>query len=119
MRAVSILFEVEPNPKKKTEYWNSSFQEWLKDVVYASLITKMNSNVALFVTFALSAFWHGLYLIYYLSIFCDMQFLQCGLYLFTSANGVINGLLSFPKALLTHGLLRYWPGSLLSACLRQ
>jgi len=27
----------------------------------------MNSNIALFVTFFISAFWYGIYLIYYLS----------------------------------------------------
>jgi hypothetical protein len=65
VRAVDIFFELEPNPKKKTEYWNSSFQVWLKDVVYFRLSQQVNPNLALFGTFIISAFWHGLYLTYY------------------------------------------------------
>lgn len=32
--AVNIKFEIEPNPKIKTEYWNCGIQVWLKNVVY-------------------------------------------------------------------------------------
>lgn len=65
----SIMFEFEPNPKNKTEYWNSSVQLWLKTIVYDNIaaLTK-NQTLAVFGTFFTSAFWHGIYLSYYFGI---------------------------------------------------
>lgn len=67
----SIMFEFEPNPKNKTEYWNSSIQSWLKTIVYDNIIivAKKNQSLAVFGTFLVSAFWHGIYLTYYFGIF--------------------------------------------------
>ncbi len=64
------MFEVQPNPKNKTEYWNSSVQTWLKVVVYDNIakLTK-NPTVGVFGTFFVSAFWHGIYLTYYIGTF--------------------------------------------------
>lgn len=70
--AISVKFETEPNPKLKTEYWNSSVQLWLKNVVYDPLAAKMDTTVALFGTFFISACWHGLYLIYYFGTILDL-----------------------------------------------
>ncbi len=66
----SIMFEFEPNPKNKTEYWNSSVQLWLKTIIYDNIaaLTK-NQTLAVFGTFFTSAFWHGIYLSYYLGKF--------------------------------------------------
>jgi hypothetical protein len=40
-------------------------QLWLKDVVYESLKERLSEKAAFFGTFVVSAFWHGLYLTYY------------------------------------------------------
>jgi lysophospholipid acyltransferase len=63
--AVSLKFEWEPNPRNKTEHWNASMQEWLKKVVYESLVAKLGSTGAFVGTFLISAYWHGIYLTYY------------------------------------------------------
>ena len=65
------MFEFEPNPKNKTEYWNSSIQSWLKTIVYDNIINekKKNQSLAVFGTFLVSACWHGIYLTYYFGIF--------------------------------------------------
>jgi hypothetical protein len=64
------MFEFEPNPKNKTEYWNASIQTWLKTIVYDNIakLTK-NQTVSVFGTFLVSAFWHGIYLTYYFGTF--------------------------------------------------
>ena len=76
--AVSIMFEIEPNPKLKTEYWHTGTQEWLRVVVYDALAKRMSSTPALFATFLISAFWHGVYLIYYVGKIEIMQGSFCG-----------------------------------------
>jgi lysophospholipid acyltransferase len=63
--AVSLKFETESNPRSKTQYWNASNQEWLKNVVFESLSTNFGNNIAFFGTFLISAYWHGIYLTYY------------------------------------------------------
>jgi len=57
---------LEPNPKNKTEYWNSSIQLWLKNIVYDNIASATkNQTLSVFGTFMVSAFWHGIYLTYY------------------------------------------------------
>lgn len=64
-----IRFDIEPNPKKRTEYWNCSIQQWLKLVFYEPIMKATGSStIALIGTFMISAFWHGIYLTYYLGI---------------------------------------------------
>jgi len=58
-------------------------QQWLKNLVYASLIKKLGPNGAFFGTFIVSAFWHGIYLTYYLgNLFVNIGFLQWGILLY-------------------------------------
>lgn len=74
------MFEFEPNPKNKTEYWNSSIQNWLKTIVYDNIaaLTK-NQTLAVFGTFMVSAFWHGIYMTYYFGTFSlTLRFLPMG-----------------------------------------
>jgi lysophospholipid acyltransferase len=62
--AVNLKFETELNARTKTEYWNSSMQLWLKEVVYDEM-KGFGEQFAFLGTFLLSAYWHGLYLTYY------------------------------------------------------
>ena len=54
------------NPKLKTNYWNTSVQIWLKDAIYDNIVKSAKSaNIAMYATFLVSAFWHGIHLTYY------------------------------------------------------
>ena len=64
--AGDLRFEIEGNPRKKTELWSWSLQTWIKEVVYSSIVKYVPADLALVLTFMLSAFWHGLELPYYL-----------------------------------------------------
>jgi hypothetical protein len=58
-------------------------QQWLKNVVYAALSKKIGANGAFFGTFVISAFWHGIYLTYYLgNDIAIVGFLQWGILLY-------------------------------------
>lgn len=48
-----------------------------------------SSGLATFVTFVVSAFWHGIYLTYYIGTFIITQALFNGELLLQSANGLI------------------------------
>jgi lysophospholipid acyltransferase len=48
-----------------TEFWNLNAHVWLKRYVYFRMNRKMNREVALYLTYVLSAFWHGFYPIYF------------------------------------------------------
>jgi D-alanyl-lipoteichoic acid acyltransferase DltB (MBOAT superfamily) len=62
----SFNFETEPNPKYKTQYWNTSVQNWLKDCFYDPIHSGTGSSeIATYATFIISAFWHGIYWTYY------------------------------------------------------
>lgn len=45
--------------------WNTSLQIWLKKVVYDSIVHKIGPELSVFITFLVSAFWHGIHLCYY------------------------------------------------------
>jgi lysophospholipid acyltransferase len=63
--------ELTINPKTKIEYWNRTVHLWLKYYVFMRLIDikikplYRNKTLAKFITFVISAFWHGFYLSYY------------------------------------------------------
>lgn len=61
------LFFVEHSIVKKTNYWNTSVQTWLKCVFYEafSKTYKFSPNKALIFTFIVSGAWHGVHPIYY------------------------------------------------------
>jgi hypothetical protein len=44
-------------------------QDWLKVVVFDSLGANYGQNVAFFGTFIISAYWHGIYLTYYVGTY--------------------------------------------------
>lgn len=63
----SYRFETEINPKVKTPYWNTSIQYWLKEMIFDKIVIKTkSSSTATYVTFVISAFWHGIHLTYYI-----------------------------------------------------
>eukprot|EP00357_Protocruzia_adherens_P012722 CAMPEP_0114990034 /NCGR_PEP_ID=MMETSP0216-20121206/10546_1 /TAXON_ID=223996 /ORGANISM="Protocruzia adherens, Strain Boccale" /LENGTH=476 /DNA_ID=CAMNT_0002353113 /DNA_START=20 /DNA_END=1450 /DNA_ORIENTATION=+ len=67
--------ELEINPRFMIECWNTAVQVWLKKYIYNRVayqkLTKdgkpANTGPAAFLTFGVSAFWHGFYPCYYLS----------------------------------------------------
>jgi hypothetical protein len=63
-----LLFEVKGSPRERTEHWNSSIQQWLKDCFYDNLKPRVGDSLALLLTFMVSAFWHGVYLAYYIGM---------------------------------------------------
>jgi len=83
----SILFiEFGMNPIYKMVYWNNSIHIWLKYNVYiralmSSGILKNNRLMANFITYAVSAVWHGFYISYYISFFAIFLFEQGALFL--------------------------------------
>ena len=83
----SIIYnEIGINPKYKMVYWNNSIHVWLKYNVYTRVIGssgkfKDNKIIAAFITYAVSAFWHGFYPSYYVSFFMVYLFEQDGLFL--------------------------------------
>lgn len=58
-------YEIEPNPKLKTEMWNTSVQVWLRRCFFERIAKIKGPNVALLCTFIVSAIWHGVHPIYY------------------------------------------------------
>lgn len=64
--------ELLPTLKDKLEYWNASTQIWLKNYVYFRFYSEeqirkspAKANVSQYVTFVVSAVWHGFYPSYY------------------------------------------------------
>ena len=61
------------NPKNVINEWNKTIHVWLKYNVYTRVINinkkpfKDNKNLAGFLTFIASAFWHGFYITYYIT----------------------------------------------------
>ena len=73
-------------PRLKLVYWNMSIHIWLKYNVYtrvlgSSGIFKGNKVMASFITFFVSALWHGFYSTYFISFFLLYLFVQDGLFL--------------------------------------
>lgn len=64
----SAMYEIEYNPRLKTEHWNASVQKWLKTCFYepVSALYPKNQTIPLMVVFLFSAIWHGIYLTYYI-----------------------------------------------------
>ena len=62
------MYEVEYNPRLKTEHWNASVQKWLKVCFYepVSSLYPKSQAIPTFVVFMFSAVWHGIYLTYYI-----------------------------------------------------
>ncbi|KAL4465514.1 hypothetical protein ABPG72_001617 [Tetrahymena utriculariae] len=69
IQSMGDRFEIEPNPRLKTEMWNTSVQVWLKDCVYDKVLPKFGQNKGLLITFIISALWHGVHPIYYFTFF--------------------------------------------------
>lgn len=63
------------NPRSKIKYWNRTVHLWLKYYLYLRLINvqrkpfKNNKSLVSFVTFMVSAFWHGFYPVYFFFFF--------------------------------------------------
>ncbi|KAM3138903.1 hypothetical protein pb186bvf_008916 [Paramecium bursaria] len=55
----------EKNVINNTSKWNALVQQWLKYCFYDRLI-KQFGNMTFYIVYAISAIWHGFYLIYYL-----------------------------------------------------
>lgn len=78
------------NPKSKITNWNHSIHLWLKYYCFLRLINVNNKflygNFAFagFMTYLLSAFWHGFYITYYIFFF--------GLYLYQTGNEIFDKL---------------------------
>ena len=72
----SIMFEFNSNPKTRTEYWNTSIQKWLKEVIFEPINGRLKSpEISTYVTFIASAMWHGVYMTYHFgTIFFDPFF---------------------------------------------
>jgi len=73
------VMEFSINPKTKLQYWNRSVHIWLKYHVYLRLINIQYFNnkkgVVSFITFCVSAIWHGFYVSYYL-FFIQFYFIE-------------------------------------------
>lgn len=65
IKSMGDRFELESNPRSKTEMWNTSVQTWLKDCFYDKFVGKYGPNKSLVLTFVVSAIWHGVHPIYY------------------------------------------------------
>jgi lysophospholipid acyltransferase len=67
------VMEFSINPKIRLQYWNRSVHLWLKYYVYLRLINLKlffkKKGLASFITFTISALWHGFYPSYYLFFF--------------------------------------------------
>ena len=83
----SIIYnEIGINPRYKMVYWNMSIHIWLKYNVYTRVIgssgkLRNNKVIAAFITYAVSAIWHGFYPSYYISFFMIYLFEQDGIFL--------------------------------------
>ena len=53
----------------ENECWNHSANMWLKRYIYFRINRVMNKDVAIYVTYMISAFWHGFYPMYFLAFF--------------------------------------------------
>jgi|JI6StandDraft_1071083.scaffolds.fasta_scaffold01604_1 lysophospholipid acyltransferase len=64
----SAMYEVEYNPRLKTEHWNASVQKWLKVCFYepVSALYPKSQVIPTLVVFLFSAVWHGIYFTYYI-----------------------------------------------------
>lgn len=74
-----VISEVElnPNSKKKIQYWNRTVHLWLKYNLYLRILATGKSNsVASLAAFMVSAFWHGFYPVYYIFFFLFYIFEQ-------------------------------------------
>ena len=85
-----LLYEFGMNPRYKMGYWNKTVHEWLKYYIYTRLLCtngkfKNNKQLSNFVTYIVSAFWHGFYAGYYFGFFMVFLFQQLGI--FTDALG--------------------------------
>lgn len=52
-----------------TEAWNHNAHMWLKRYVYFRMNRKINRELALYLTYMISAFWHGFYPMYFFAFF--------------------------------------------------
>lgn len=71
------LIEKSISNSVKIQYWNRSVHLWLKNYVFIRLQNKdrCNRQLVSFITFIISAFWHGVYPCYYL-FFTNMFLLE-------------------------------------------
>ena len=71
MQNVNIRkIELSPNIRTMLTGWNSNTAEWLRHSVYHRIYppgSQGSTSIATFITFLLSAFWHGFYPGYYFS----------------------------------------------------
>lgn len=51
------------------EEWNHNAHMWLKRYLYFRMNRSMNRDFALYLTYMISAFWHGFYPVYFLAFF--------------------------------------------------
>lgn len=66
IRAMIEVFELEPNPKNRTEMWNTSVQLWLKECFYDKLLKVVGNGKSFLITFLVSALWHGVHPAYFI-----------------------------------------------------
>lgn len=66
IQTMKDTYEIEYNPKTKTECWNTSVQLWLKNVFYDKFNKKFTPQQSLILVFIVSALWHGVHPVYYL-----------------------------------------------------
>lgn len=62
------MYEVESNPRLKTEHWNASVQKWLRNCFYEPISSAYpkSQTAPTVVVFLVSAVWHGIYVTYYI-----------------------------------------------------
>ncbi len=62
--------ELSINPRVRIQYWNRGIHLWLKYYVFFKIPKSLRvGGIPSFVTFGLSAIWHGFYPVYYLFFF--------------------------------------------------
>ncbi len=70
-----LIVELDPNAKKKIQFWNRTVHLWLKYNLFLRLININHpmfynkKSTASLITFMVSAFWHGFYPVYYIFFF--------------------------------------------------
>ena len=72
VQCIDILkIETHFSPKKRIPAWNMTIAKWLRAAIYQPIMEEYNlsTNKASLLTFALSAFWHGLQPNYYIGFF--------------------------------------------------
>lgn len=75
-------YELEPNPKLKTETWNTSVQVWLRRCFFERIAKTHGANKALLSTFIVSAVWHGVHPIYYFGFLHWALTIECTRFLY-------------------------------------